>query len=135
MSHDPLDHVRCDLVGNIDYAEAHEGYMGKTTGLSVSAETKQPIESEVKGLIDEGYQLARKVILDKAEEFERLAKGLLEYETLTGDEIRKVVAGEALGGGDSGPPPPAGGVTASILSIPKTKPRARKGGLEPKPLA
>ena len=123
-----------DLVGNIDYAEAHEGYAGKTAGLSVSAETKRLIESEVKLLIDDGYQVARKVILDKAEEFERLAKGLLEYETLTGDEIRKVVAGEALGGGDSDPPP-SGGTTASILSIPKTKSKARKGGLEPEPLA
>ena len=124
-----------DLVGNIDYAEAHEGYAGKTAGLSVSAETKQLIESEVKGLIDDGYQLARKIILEKAPEFERLAKGLLEYETLTGDEIRKVVAGEALGGPDKDPPPPSGGVTSSILSIPKTKPKAPKGGLEPEPQA
>ncbi|MFZ1663267.1 MAG: ATP-dependent zinc metalloprotease FtsH, partial [Paracoccaceae bacterium] len=44
-----------DKVGNIDYAEAHEGYQGNTAGFSVSAETKKMIESEVKALIDEGY--------------------------------------------------------------------------------
>jgi cell division protease FtsH len=33
-----------DAVGNIDYAEAHEGYQGNTAGFSVSAETKKLIE-------------------------------------------------------------------------------------------
>ncbi len=44
-----------DKVGNIDYAEAHEGYQGNTAGFSVSADTKTLIEDEVKRLIDEGY--------------------------------------------------------------------------------
>ena len=85
-----------DVIGNIDYAEAHEGYQGNTGGFSVSAETKQAIEAEVKRLIDEGYEAARRILLEKKDDFERLAKGLLEYETLTGDEIRKVIAGETL---------------------------------------
>jgi cell division protease FtsH len=121
-----------DTVGNIDYAEAHEGYNGATGGFSVSAETKRTIEAEVKALIDEGYDLARKLLLEKAEDFERLAKGLLEYETLTGDEIRKVIAGETLGNDDDKAAPPSGGNT-SILSIPKTKGKAPKPGLEPEP--
>ncbi len=121
-----------DTVGNIDYAEAHEGYNGATGGFSVSAETKRTIEAEVKALIDEGYDLARKLLLERAEDFERLAKGLLEYETLTGDEIRKVIAGETLGNDDDKAAPPSGGNT-SILSIPKTKSKAPKPGLEPEP--
>ena len=123
-----------DKIGNIDYAEAHEGYQGNTGGFSVSAETKKMIEVEVKTLIDEGYDLARQLLLEKAEDFERLAKGLLEYETLTGDEIRKVIAGETLGGDDDKAAPPSGGNT-SILSIPKTKGKAPKSGLEPEPSA
>ena len=67
-----------DKVGSVDYAEAHEGYQGTTAGFSVSAHTKEMIEEEVRQLIDEGYDLARKVLLEKSEEFERLAKGLLE---------------------------------------------------------
>ena len=122
-----------DKVGNIDYSEAHEGYQGNTAGFSVSAETKTLIESEVKALIDEGYDTARRVLLEKNEDFERLAKGLLEYETLTGDQIRKVIAGEALDSGDDADLPPSGGTTASVAAIPKTKPRAPKAALEPKP--
>ena len=123
-----------DAIGNIDYAEAHQGYNGQTGGFSVSAETKRLIEDEVKRLIDEGYDLARKILLEQAEQFERLAKGLLEYETLTGDEIRKVVAGEVLHGDDDAGAPPSGGTT-SIVSVPKTKGKAKapKPGMEPEP--
>ncbi|MBD3765836.1 MAG: ATP-dependent zinc metalloprotease FtsH [Rhodobacterales bacterium] len=126
-----------DAVGNIDYSEAHEGYQGNAAGFSVSAHTKELIEQEVKRLIDEGYQTARRILIEKAEDFERLAKGLLEYETLTGDEIRKVIAGEPLGGDDDGPggARPDGGAT-SLISIPRTKPRGpRADGLEPEPSA
>ena len=45
-----------DAVGNIDYAEAHEGYQGNTAGFSVSAQTKELIENEVKKLIDKGMR-------------------------------------------------------------------------------
>ena len=124
-----------DVIGNIDYAEAHEGYNGATGGFSVSADTKVKIEDEVKRLIDEGYEVARAVLLDKTADFEALAQGLLEYETLTGEEIRKVIRGEALGGDDDKASPPSGGNATSVLSIPKTKSKAPKAGLEPEPSA
>jgi cell division protease FtsH len=125
-----------DKVGNIDYAEAHAGYQGNTGGFSVSAETKTMIETEVKRLIDDGYATARKIILEKAEEFERLAKGLLEHETLTGDEIKRIVAGLPLTE-DKGSEPPAqsgGGGSATVVSIPKTRARKPKANPEPEPL-
>jgi cell division protease FtsH len=123
-----------DTIGNIDYSEAHEGYQGNTAGFSVSAETKQKIEAEVKALIDEGYETARRILLEKSEDFERLAKGLLEYETLTGDEIRKVIAGEPLTGDDNADKPSSGGGGASVAAIPKTRGRAPKADPEPAPL-
>ncbi|MDR0810641.1 MAG: ATP-dependent zinc metalloprotease FtsH [Gemmobacter sp.] len=124
-----------DKVGNIDYAEAHEGYQGNTAGFSVSAHTKELIEDEVKHLISEGYESARAILLEKSEEFERLAKGLLEYETLTGDEIRKVTSGETLGGGGDSPSGDSG--SSSVIAIPKTRPKAAtsEGGMEPEPTA
>jgi cell division protease FtsH len=123
-----------DKVGNVDYAEAHEGYQGNAAGFSVSAETKKLIEAEVKALIDEGYETARRILLEKSEDFERLAKGLLEYETLTGDEIRKVIAGEPLTGDDDADRPAStGGGGASVAAIPKTRGRAVKPGGEPEP--
>ena len=55
------------------------------------------IETEVKRLIDEGYDTARRILLEQNDAFEALAQGLLEYETLTGDQIRRVIAGEKAG--------------------------------------
>lgn len=104
-----------DKVGNIDYAEAHEGYSGNTAGFSVSAATKELIEQEVRDLIEQGYQDAFRILSEKTEEFERLAKGLLEYETLTGEDIGRVIRGETLGGDDTTP----GSSIPSVSSIPR----------------
>ena len=63
-----------------------------------------------------------------------MAKGLLEYETLTGDQIRKVIAGEALSGtDDDAGNADAGGGTPGLAAIPKTRGRSRKSGMEPEP--
>ena len=89
-----------EKVGNIDYAEAHEGYSGNTAGLSVSANTKELIEVEVKRFIQEAYDRAYKILSKKKTEWDRLAQGLLEYETLTGDEIKRVIKGDPPHGDD-----------------------------------
>ncbi|KPD13069.1 ATP-dependent zinc metalloprotease FtsH [Phaeobacter sp. 11ANDIMAR09] len=127
-----------DKVGNIDYREAAEGYSGNTAGFSVSAHTKELIEEEVKRFIQTGYDRALQILTDKNEEWERLAKGLLEYETLTGDEIKRVMKGE--------PPHEKGDDSdedqgnASVTAIPKAKPKkpspdgeGGESGLEPEP--
>ncbi|MBT7221411.1 MAG: ATP-dependent zinc metalloprotease FtsH [Marinovum sp.] len=125
-----------DKIGNIDYSEAHDGYSGSTAGLSVSANTKELIEDEVKRFIAEAYDRAFEILTDKTEEWERLAQGLLEYETLTGDEIKRVMKGDPpqAGSDDDGSDSPGAG--ASITAIPKTKPRIKPvddSGLEPEP--
>ncbi len=129
-----------DKVGNIDYSEAHDGYSGSTGGFSVSATTKELIEKEVKKFIDDGYTAAYKMLEENAEEFERLAQGLLEYETLTGEEIRRVMRGEPPHVDDDDNDKPDEGKPASVTAIPKTKPRAKTkakpkddGGMEPEP--
>ena len=118
-----------DKVGAVDYAEAHEGYQGNTGGFSVSAHTKELIEEEVRTLIEEGYDVARSILLEKSEQFERLAQGLLEYETLTGDEIGKIIRGDKLGGDDDTPP----SAIPSVQSIPRVTPP--KGDPAPVPTA
>ena len=118
-----------DKVGNIDYSEAHEGYSGNTAGFSVSANTKEMIEDEVKRFIQEGYDRAYKILTEQNEEWERLAQGLLEYETLTGDEIKRVMKGEPPHSDDT-PEADDGNATQSVTAIPKTKPKA-KGGIAP----
>ena len=126
-----------DKVGNIDYAEAHEGYQGNTAGFSVSAHTKELIEEEVKRLIQQGYERAHQILTDHHEEWERLAQGLLEYETLTGDEIKRVMKGEPPHAGDDESGTPDQGGAASVTAIPKTRPKKSppEGGMEPEPTA
>ena len=123
-----------EKVGNVDYSEAHEGYRGNTGGFSISAKTKETIEDEVKRIVDEGFQMAMQMITDNAVEFERVAQGLLEYETLTGEEIKHVMAGKPLGGDDDADKPTSsGGGGSSVAAIPKTKGRAPKRGPDPEP--
>ena len=124
-----------DKVGNIDYAEAHEGYSGQTAGFSVSANTKELIEDEVKRFIQEGYETAHRILTERSEEWERLAQGLLEYETLTGEEIERVMRGDPPQKGDDESDTPDQGSAPSVTAIPKTKPKKSppEGGMEPKP--
>ena len=122
-----------DKVGNIDYTEAHEGYQGNTAGFSVSANTKELIEEEVKSFIQKGYDTAFKILTKKKKEWDRLALGLLEYETLTGEEIKKVMNGDPPHSDDEGKDD--GSASApSVTAIPKTKPKAKpSGSMEPEP--
>ncbi|MBI6628609.1 ATP-dependent zinc metalloprotease FtsH [Pontibaca salina] len=123
-----------DKVGNIDYAEAHEGYSGQTPGFSVSAHTKELIEEEVKRFIQEAYERAYQILTEKQEEWTRLAEGLLEYETLTGEQIKRVMRGEPphVGDDDDGTDT---GSAPSVTAIPKTRPKRTppEGGAEPEP--
>jgi cell division protease FtsH len=128
-----------DKVGNIDYSEAAQGYTGNTGGFSVSASTKELVEKEVQKFIQDGYDWALKIIAKDDQKFERLAQGLLEYETLTGDEIKRVMDGlppsdeNDEGGSDEGDAP-------SMTAIPKAKGKGKgkktpptDGSLEPEP--
>jgi cell division protease FtsH len=60
----------------------------------VSEATAQKIDNEVRRLIDEAYTEARRILTEKHDEFVALAEGLLEYETLTGEEIKALIRGE-----------------------------------------
>ncbi|MGI9391864.1 MAG: ATP-dependent zinc metalloprotease FtsH [Boseongicola sp.] len=126
-------------LGYVDYANENEHYLGAyQSNNKHSGMTQKMIDDKIKDLVDEGYETAKRVLTEKSEDLERLAQGLLEYETLTGDEITKVIAGEPLNRGDDDDDAPADtGGTASVTAIPKTKPKAKPssddGGLEPEP--
>ncbi|MFK7879699.1 ATP-dependent zinc metalloprotease FtsH [Roseobacter sp.] len=129
-----------DKVGNIDYSEAAQGYQGATAGFSVSANTKETVEEEVRRFIQDGYDRALKIIVERETEFERLAQGLLEYETLTGDEIKRVMDGEPPVPPEDEGDKPDSGSAPSVTGIPKAKAKSKKtppagGGLEPEPSA
>ncbi|MBT6508533.1 MAG: ATP-dependent zinc metalloprotease FtsH [Marinovum sp.] len=117
-----------DKVGDIDYSEAHEGYSGNTAGLSVSANTKELIEDEVKRLISDAYDRAHSILTEKHEEWDRLAQGLLEYETLTGDQIKRVMLGDPPDAEDGEDDSGDAGNAPSVTMIPKTKPKSKPSG-------
>ena len=123
-------------LGFVDYANEQSSYLGNYGGgTNHSADTQKIIDDKVKAIVQEGYETAKRILTEKRDDLERLAQGLLEYETLTGNEITRVIAGEALKRGeDQDDTPPSGG--NAIPTVPKTRktPQA-DGGLEPEPSA
>ncbi|MFL6745783.1 MAG: ATP-dependent zinc metalloprotease FtsH [Sphingomicrobium sp.] len=116
-----------DALGPLQYADADEEvFLGYSVNRqrNMSNETAQAIDKEIRRIVDEGYERAKHLLEEHREELETLAKALLEYETLSGDEIKKLLAGEPIDrGGAKGPAIPAAG-----SSIPKAK-RPRPGAI------
>ena len=125
-----------EKLGNIDYANEQQSFLGAGQGpSSASPETQRVIDAEVRRLVDEGYETAKRILTERHEDLERLAQGLLEYETLTGEEIGKVIRGEALDRSSDEPPAPTPGEGSGIASIPKAGKRrpGDDGGMAPQP--
>ena len=129
-----------EKLGAIDYANESDAFLGAWQGpREISPETQKLIDEEVRRIVDEGYATAKRILTEKREDLERLAQGLLEYETLTGDEIQKVIRGEKLDRSDSSAPPPVTGEGAGHAAVPKAgrskpkRPDLGEGGLEPQP--
>ena len=81
-------------LGTIAYGENEEEvFLGRsvTRQQNMSEETAKKVDSEVKKIVDKGYERARQVLTDKIDDLHKLAKALLIYETLSGDEIRDLI--------------------------------------------
>jgi cell division protease FtsH len=88
-----------DKLGMIAYGDnSQEVFLGHsvTQNKNVSEATAREIDGEIKGIIDRAYAKARRLLTENVEELHRLARGLLEHETLSGDEIRTVLRGEPV---------------------------------------
>ena len=123
-----------EKLGNIDYVNEQQSYLGPTaSALQAGPETQEKIDAEVRKIVDEGYNSAKKILIEHQDKLECLAKGLLEYETLTGNEIEKVMNGGTLNRDIDDQD--TGGNSSSITDVPKTgkKPPKKDGGLEPQP--
>ena len=83
-----------DELGFLAYQENEEEvFLGRSVARqqNVSEETAKKIDSEVKKIVEKGYNTAKDILNKKAEDLHKLAKALLEYETLSGDEIRDLI--------------------------------------------
>ncbi len=125
-----------EKLGNIEYVSEQQTMLGPQGSQFVAGpEARKLIDAEVRELVDTGYDTAKRILTERADDLKALAEGLLEYETLTGAEITKVIAGETLNRGADDDDSPAGGNPASVTAVPKTK-KAKPGkdtGMEPEP--
>jgi cell division protease FtsH len=124
-------------LGTVSYGENQdEVFLGMSVSRTQNASeaTVQKIDSEIKRLVEEGYKQATQILTDRREDLEVLAKGLLEYETLTGDEIQDLLKGKKPNRESVLEP-----TTPRASAVPPAgKPRPRPDpdpGLEPQPQA
>jgi cell division protease FtsH len=101
-----------DRLGMVDYGE-HDDFvfLGRdlNRGRSFSEATAEEIDHEVKKLCDDAYNRARQIITTHRDKLEIIARALLEFETLDGEQVKDI----AQTGRMSNPPaPPSGGVKA-----------------------
>jgi cell division protease FtsH len=113
-----------DVLGPLQYAEADEevflGY-SMNRARQMSNETAVLIDTEIKRIVEGGYNQAKKLLKKHNKELHTLAEALLEYETLSGEEIKALL--------EAGTPPDRGGKTRGApkplrtggSSIPKTR--------------
>ena len=83
-----------EALGPMEYGENEEEvFLGRSIARhqQMSEETSKKVDAEIKKIVDEGYQKAKKVLTEKIDDLHKLAKALLIYETLTGDEIKDLI--------------------------------------------
>jgi cell division protease FtsH len=88
-----------EKLGMISYGDnGQEVFLGHsvTQNKNVSEATAREIDNEIKAIIDHAYSEARRILTERRADLESLAQGLLEYETLSGDEIEAVIRGEKI---------------------------------------
>ncbi|MEP4752103.1 MAG: ATP-dependent zinc metalloprotease FtsH [Nitratireductor sp.] len=129
-----------DKLGQVAYGENQEEvFLGHSVARqqNMSQETQQLIDAEVRRLIDEAYDSARSILTKKKKAWIAIAEGLLEYETLSGDEIKQLIAGQKPSRDQGDDTPPSRG-----SAVPKAGHRSEgkksggdepEGGMEPQP--
>ena len=129
-----------DKLGPLRYEENQEEvFLGHSVARSqtISSETAKLIDQEIRRIIDEAETKATEVLNEHMDDLHTVAKGLLEYETLSGDDVQALLRGESID--RSGPDDAAAGGTSSgrRASVPSSgKPKGGEGdagGLAPEP--
>ncbi|MCW4116915.1 ATP-dependent zinc metalloprotease FtsH [Aurantimonas sp. MSK8Z-1] len=132
-----MEYGMSDKLGRLRYRETQdEVFLGHSVARQqhMSEETARMIDSEVRGIVEVAENKARKILNDHIDELHMLANALLEYETLSGDEVRDLLAGRPLTrdmGDDT--PPSRGSAVPKAGSRPSISRDDKEGGLEPQP--
>ncbi|GAB4182706.1 MAG: ATP-dependent zinc metalloprotease FtsH [Thalassobaculales bacterium] len=119
-------------LGRVRYnANEQEVFLGHsvTQTQNISEATAELIDAEIRRIIEEAETRARTILTEHMDELHALAKGLLEHESLSGDEVRALLRGEPIVR-DGGDETPKGGRRSSV---PSTGGRETPGGMAPEP--
>ena len=122
-----------DELGMVAYGDNQEEvFLGHSVARTqnVSEDTAKNIDAEVKRLVQAGYDEARRILTEKLEDLHTLAKALLEYETLSGDEIIDVLKGVPPRRDEPEPKRPPG-PRVSVPLAPRPRSRARPSRAAP----
>jgi cell division protease FtsH len=124
-----------DELGTVMYGDNQEEvFLGMSMGRqqAVSEATAQKIDAEVRRLVSEAYEEARRILTERQDDLKKIAEALLEYETLTGDEIKGLLEGKPIIREDDDKPstPRGSAVPTAGKGRPRPEPDA---GLEPQP--
>jgi cell division protease FtsH len=120
-----------ELLGPLRYSpNEQEVFLGHsvTQRQNVSSETARMIDQEVRRIVTDGEKKARQVLTDNRHLLDQLAAALMEYETLSGDEVSELFKGNRPDRPDDTP----SGPTSAVPVIKKKPPREGFGG-EPEP--
>jgi cell division protease FtsH len=85
-----------EKLGPIYHGGSSEDIYARSSSTEHSDSTSQLIDAEIKHIIDEGYNFAKKVLTDRLKDLHTLAEALLEHETLSGAQIKNLLAGKPL---------------------------------------
>ena len=88
-----------DTLGPVLYSEnSGEVFLGRsvTQNKNMSEDTARLVDAEIKRLVTEGHAQATKILKEKTQDWETLAQALMEYETLTGEEINDLLSGKKI---------------------------------------
>jgi len=125
-----------DKLGRLRYADNEEEiFLGHsvTRQKNVSDATAAMIDAEVRRLIDQAEATARQIITENRDGLEIVAKALLEYETLTGEEVKALLRGEPVVRPEENEPSADNGRRASVPTAGKPKKPKGHPGMDPEP--
>ncbi len=128
-----------DKLGRLRYVDNQEEiFLGHSVARSqtISGETAKMIDNEVRRIIEEAEAKAREVLNAHMEDLHKVTKALLEYETLSGQEVQAILDDEPIDRSDSAGTAGESGRRSSVPSSGKAAKGPKKdppGGLEPEP--
>ena len=123
-----------DAMGPLQYEERSDGYLGygMSQRSAMSDETAKKIDAEIRKLVEGGHDRATTLLKKHRKQLDLLANALLEYETLSGDEIKELLATGKFER-DDGPTIKPASIPAAGSSIPKAGRRHKSGIGDAKP--